>query len=142
MEVKASEINEYWTDIYYHLHYTHTEKVTHQMIRILQHVEKGKDPGVGDIAEWMGLSPNTASEHVKRLIEKKYIEKKKHPEDERRTLLSLTKKGKEVLHRNTMLDEAKLSMILSNLNKKERDMVLTAFELLSKEAKQCTSFSK
>ncbi|WP_433750342.1 MarR family winged helix-turn-helix transcriptional regulator [Falsibacillus pallidus] len=142
MKFKASEINEYWSEIYYHLHYAHTDKVTHQMIRILQHVEKGKEPGVGNIAEWMRLSPNTASEHVKRLIEKKYIEKKKHRDDERRTVLFLTKEGKEVLHRNSKLDEGKLSKILSNLNKEERDLVLSAFELLSKEAKQCTSFSK
>ena len=38
----VKDINEKWTDIYYLLHYVHEDNITHQAIRLLQHIEKMK----------------------------------------------------------------------------------------------------
>lgn len=137
MSSKASVLNQYWTDIYYHMHYTHKEKITHQVIRILQHVEKQDNVGINEIAAYINVSPNTASEHVKRIIQKGYLVKIMDSFDERKVSLHLTDLGKEVLYRNTSLNEEKLISILNGLSEQEREMVERTFRLLSERAKTC-----
>ena len=134
---KVSLLNQYWTDIYYHLHYPHKEKITHQVIRILQHVDKHGNVGINEIAEYINVSQNTASEHVKRIIQKGFLEKRRDHHDERRVTLYLTKLGKEVLHRNTSLDESKLEQILDKLSEEERIFIEKSLKLLSECAQKC-----
>lgn len=131
------KINDYWTDIYYLLHYEHDEKITHQAVRILQHIEKSSSIGIREISDFLSVSQNTASEHVKRLIDKRYIEKRRDLSDERKVILNLTDHGREVLFRNTALDEEKLSVILNGLSEEERSMIEKAFRLISDGAKSC-----
>ncbi len=137
MSDKVSLLNQYWTDIYYHLHYPHKEKITHQVIRILQHVDKYGNVSINDLAEYINVSQNTASEHVKRIIQKGYLEKKRDYLDERRVILYLTELGKEVLHRHTSLDESKLMKILDKLSEEERSIIEKSLKLLSECAKKC-----
>lgn len=137
MSSNINKLNEYWTDIYFHLHYPYTEKISHQAIRILQLVEKKEGVGVNEVATYLQISHNTASEHVKRMVEKNLLIKERGPLDERRVLLHLTKMGKEVVHRNTSLDEEKLSQVMNQLGAKEKEIIEEAFKLLSKQAKTC-----
>lgn len=137
MNSTVSLINEYWTDIYFHLHYLHKEKISHQVVRILQLVDKQKEVGVSEIASYIQVSHNTASEHVKRMIEKKYLIKTRDPLDERKVILWLTDFGKEVLHRNTSLDEERLAQVLNQLDNNEKNIVEQALKILSERAKQC-----
>lgn len=138
MSSKVSLLNQYWTDIYFHLHYLHKEKISHQVVRILQLVDKQEEIGVNEIASYLEVSHNTASEHIKRLIEKNYLIKGRDPLDERKVNLCLTDLGKEVLHRNTSLDEEKLERVLSELDDNEKNLVENALKILSERAKQCT----
>lgn len=135
---KVSLLNQYWTDIYFHLHYLHKEKISHQVVRILQLVDKQEEIGVNEISLYIQVSHNTASEHIKRLIEKNYLIKGRDPLDERKVSLCLTELGKEVLHRNTSLDEEKLERVLSELDDNEKILVENALKILSERAKQCT----
>ncbi|WP_439330853.1 MarR family winged helix-turn-helix transcriptional regulator [Neobacillus piezotolerans] len=129
MEIK--KINELWTDIYYLLRYNHQEKLTHQNIRILQVIQKENEVGIKEIATAIQVSHNTASEHIKRLIEKKYVYKTRSTEDERKVILRLTDLGMELLHRHSSLDEEKLEQILfDHMNSDERQLILEAFSLL------------
>lgn len=137
MNSNVKELNEYWTDIYFHLHYPHTEKISHQVVRILQLVEKKEEIGVNEVATNLQISHNTASEHVKRMVEKNFLIKERDKLDERRVLLHLTKSGKDVLHRNTSLDEEKLEQVMSQLADEEREIIEYAFKLLSERAKIC-----
>lgn len=134
---KVSLLNQYWTDIYFHLHYLHKEKISHQVVRILQLVDKQQDIGINEVASYIEVSQNTASEHIKRLIEKNYLIKEKDPLDERKVNLYLTDLGKEVLHRNTNLDEEKLERVFSELDDNEKNLVEKALKILSERAKQC-----
>ncbi|ANU09495.1 MarR family transcriptional regulator [Planococcus antarcticus DSM 14505] len=137
MTSNAKKLNECWTDIYFHLHYPHTEKISHQVIRILQLVEKKEEIGVSEVATYLQISHNTASEHVKRMVEKNLLIKERDSQDERRVLLHLTEIGKCVLHRNTSLDEEKLEQVMDQLADKEREIVEQAFRILSERAKTC-----
>ncbi|MEK5067630.1 MarR family winged helix-turn-helix transcriptional regulator [Sporosarcina sp. FSL K6-1508] len=137
MNSKITLLNQYWTDIYYHLHYPHKEKISHQVVRILQLVDKQEEIGINEIASYIQVSHNTASEHVKRMIEKSYVTKGRDPSDERKVILYLTDLGEEVLHRNTRLDEDKLEEVLNKLDDVEKDLVEQALKTLSEQAKQC-----
>ncbi|WP_409271897.1 MarR family winged helix-turn-helix transcriptional regulator [Neobacillus sp. SCS-31] len=133
MEIK--KINELWTDIYYLLRYNHQEKLTHQNIRILQVIQKENDVGIKEIATAIQVSHNTASEHIKRLIEKKYVYKTRSTDDERKVILRLTDLGMAVLHRHSSLDEEKLKHILfENMSREERQLILEAFSLLKERS--------
>lgn len=135
--LNSSKLNQYWTDIYFHLHYPHGEKITHQVVRILQLIEKKDRVVVNDVATHLKISPNTASEHVKRMIHKNYIEKKRDQNDERKVILQLTDFGKNVLHENTSLDVEKLKHVFSKMDEVEQELILKAFKLLSERAKSC-----
>ncbi|KRD91093.1 MarR family winged helix-turn-helix transcriptional regulator [Priestia megaterium] len=133
--MKVEELNSYWTSIYYHLHYTHQEKITHQTIRLLQHIDKSSSVGIKEIADYLHVSHNTASEHVKRNIDKGYIYKNRDIHDERKVILHLTEAGKDLLKRNSSLDEEKVSAILREMTTSEKQLIQQAFQLLSERAK-------
>ncbi|UOE95008.1 MarR family transcriptional regulator [Alkalihalobacillus sp. LMS39] len=139
MSVKDSiyHINDNWTDIYHLLHYVHEENLSHQAVRLMQNIDKRQETTVGDLATYLGVTPNTASEHVKRLINKGFVSKVRSTEDERKVYVVLTKVGSEMLRRHTMLDEQKLGKVLENLTASDIEMINKAFSLLSKEAKKC-----
>ncbi|MDQ0805151.1 MarR family winged helix-turn-helix transcriptional regulator [Priestia megaterium] len=133
--MKVEELNSYWTSIYYHLHYTHQEKITHQTIRLLQHIDKLSSVGIKEIADYLHVSHNTASEHVKRSIDKGYVYKNRDIHDERKVILHLTEAGKDLLKRNSSLDEEKVSAILREMTASEKQLIQQAFQLLSERAK-------
>jgi DNA-binding MarR family transcriptional regulator len=133
--MKVEELNSYWTSIYYHLHYTHQEKITHQTIRLLQHIDKSSSVGIKEIADYLHVSHNTASEHVKRNIDKGYVYKNRDIHDERKVILHLTEAGKDLLKRNSSLNEEKVSAILREMTASEKQLIQQAFQLLSERAK-------
>ena len=48
----------------------HDDQLSHQAVRMLQHIEKNRFVTIGHLARLLDVSHNTASEHVKRLIQK------------------------------------------------------------------------
>ncbi len=140
MDKEIVQINQLWTDIYYQLRYNHQEKITHQSIRILQVIQKEDEVGIKEIAEAIQVSHNTASEHIKRLLEKSYVFKIRSSEDERKVILRLTDLGSDVLHRHSSLDDEKLKQVLfEQMSDKERKLILEAFTLLKERAKDVRS---
>ncbi|CAG9620403.1 MarR family winged helix-turn-helix transcriptional regulator [Sutcliffiella rhizosphaerae] len=131
-----NSLNENWTNIYYLLHHVY-EEISHQAIRLLQHIEKNRETTIGDLAKYLGVTHNTASEHIKRLITKGFVSKKRSVVDERKVCVILTERGSEILYRNTRLDDEKLNKVLEGLTKKDIELIEKAFSLLSREAKKC-----
>ncbi|WP_267379453.1 MarR family winged helix-turn-helix transcriptional regulator [Bacillus sp. GM_Baccil_2] len=135
MPNEVIQLNQLWTDIYYQLRYNHQEKITHQAVRIMQVIQKESEVGIKDIAHEIQVSHNTASEHVKRLLEKGYVFKARSEDDERKVVLKLTDLGDEVLHRHSSLDGEKLKYILfEKMTHEERQSIVDAFNLLRKRA--------
>lgn len=128
-------INRYFSDIYFNLHPTQEEVISHQSVRILQMVQKKKFVVIRDIAEHLSISHNTASEHVKKLVGNGWLYKERSDEDQRKVYLHLTEEGSAILKKNTELDESKLDVALSKLSTSEREMVVEAFRLLSEVSK-------
>jgi MarR family transcriptional regulator, organic hydroperoxide resistance regulator len=128
-------INQYFTDIYFNLHPTHQEAISHQSVRILQTVQKRQEVTIRDIAEQLTISHNTASEHVKKLVSKGLLQKERSEEDQRKVYLHLTEMGLTVLKNNSELDEKKLQIVLDKLSKEEQEKIVDAFRLLSEAVK-------
>lgn len=128
-------INKYFTDIYFNLHPTQEEVVSHQSIRILQMVQKKRFVMIRDIAEQLSISHNTASEHVKKLVDNGWLYKERPDEDQRKVYLHLTDEGYAILKKNTELDENKLQAALGRLSVEEREKLVEAFRLLSEASK-------
>ena len=90
---------------------------------------------ISDIAEELSISHNTASEHVKKLVNNGWLHKKRSDEDQRKVYLNLTDDGLVILKKNTELDENKLQVALSKLSTNERKKIIEAFRLLSEVSK-------
>ncbi|MEC1623075.1 MarR family transcriptional regulator [Bacillus mojavensis] len=131
-----NKLNQQWTDIYYSLHYKQKDNISHQAIRLMQHIEKQGEATIGALAEYLSVSHNTASEHTKRLIQKGLAAKRRSQQDERKVLVVLTKEGRSVLEQHTQLDKEKLNEIIERISSSEKELIQQAFEILSKEAKQ------
>jgi len=128
-------INDQWTDIYYYLHYVHKENITHQAIRLLQYIEKNEEATIGDLAKHLDVSHNTASEHIKRLIQKGYVTKQRSNQDERKVIVLLTEEGSNVLIRHTQLDQEKLRKVVESFSEEELETIQKAFSILSEGAR-------
>ncbi|WJE54266.1 MarR family transcriptional regulator [Bacillus cereus] len=128
-------INQNWETIYYHLRYEYEDNLSHQAIRIMQIISRETETTIGKVASELGLSHNTASEHVKRLIQRGFVIKERNKQDERVVNLTLTAEGKEMLTKHTLLDEEKLKVLEFQFSKEEQQLIEKAFSLLAKEAK-------
>jgi len=135
----VTKINDSLTDIYFYLHYKHEETLTHQNIRCIQMIKKKKEVTVKDLSEVLDVTHHTASEHIKRLINKGILEKERSAYDKRIVYVKLTPYGEEVLKRNTELDEDKLKMILERLTVEEQQKIIDAFSVLREEIKHVYS---
>ncbi|PEZ03595.1 MarR family transcriptional regulator [Bacillus sp. AFS018417] len=127
-------LNKHWETIYFYLRHEYEENLTHQAIRILQMISRKEAPTISHIAAELHLSHNTASEHIKRLIQKGFVVKERSKQDERVVIVKLTETGQQALATHTLLDEAKLKQIGEKLSKEEKKLIQSAFELLAKEA--------
>lgn len=129
------DLNNYFTSIYYHLHPTHEDSISHQSVRILQMIQKEDEVTVRDIAELLNISHNTASEHIKKLERNGWVKKKRDIDDQRKVHIHLTTDGLFVLKKNTELDDQKLQHALNHLSEEDQQLILQAFRLLSEVAK-------
>ncbi|MFF2176417.1 MarR family winged helix-turn-helix transcriptional regulator [Lysinibacillus sp. NPDC058147] len=129
------DINNYFTSIYYHLHTTHEESISHQSVRILQMIQKEDEVTVRNVAELLHISQNTASEHIKKLERNGWVKKERAIDDQRKVYLHLTAEGLHILKKNTELDDEKLQHTLNQLSDEDQQTILQAFRLLSEVSK-------
>ncbi|MFY0518590.1 MarR family winged helix-turn-helix transcriptional regulator [Lysinibacillus sp. UGB7] len=129
------DINNYFTTIFYHLHATHEDVISHQSVRILQMIQKEDEVTVRQIAELLNISQNTASEHIKKLVRNGWVQKERAVDDQRKVNLHLTAQGLTVVKKNTELDDQKLQYALNHLSASEQQTILQAFRLLSEVSK-------
>ncbi|KOS68864.1 MarR family transcriptional regulator [Lysinibacillus contaminans] len=129
------QFNEYFTTIYYYLHpEQQNASISHQSIRILQHVQKEQRVTIGDIAISINISHNTASEHVKKLERNGWVVKDRSVHDQRVVYIRLTEEGLRVVKINTELDVEKLSKVWATLTENQQREIERAFKLLSEVA--------
>ena len=131
-----AKINDNLTNIYFYLHYENQGDISHKTIRVLQLLEKRDEVTVGDVAEYLHISPNTASGNVKRLVKGGFIKKESSLEDERKVILHLTQSGKTTVLINTYYDEDKLARVSESLTEEEKQKIFEGFSLLREACEQ------
>jgi DNA-binding MarR family transcriptional regulator len=131
-----AKINDNLTNIYFYLHYENQGNISHKSIRLLQLLEKREEVTVGDVAEFLHISPNTASENIKRLVKGGFVKKENSREDERKVFLHLTKTGKAIVLINTYYDEEKLTKISERLSEDQKQKITEGFSLLREACEQ------
>ncbi|QNR21098.1 MarR family transcriptional regulator [Exiguobacterium sp. Helios] len=134
-----SAIHEDFARLYYHLHPKWTENLSHQSVRILQTIQMTGAMTVKEIAARFNLSPNTASEHVKKLEGLGYVVKQRSSVDQRVVQVSLTREGRTAVKTHTELDAKRVEHVLKQLSPAEQHMIQTAFQLFREATDDCFS---
>jgi len=86
---------------------------------------------VGDIAEWLGVSPPTVSEQVDHLVKRGWVERRVNPEDRREVLVELTPKAIELVSYVNDLQRAQVQTVLEAFEPEERPIVIRTLEVFS-----------
>lgn len=109
------------SSIYFHCHPKFQVELSHQAVRTLQLVQMEGPVSVQQIAEHLGCAQNTASEIVRRLREKGFVEKNRREGDERVVEVTLTEAGDKTVLEHTGLDVERLAKNLSQVAEVERE---------------------
>lgn len=114
-KIKAAQrFTEVVAELYAHLRPDYDEDLTHQSVRLLQHIAFSDRPlRVEDVRQFLGGAAPSASEFVKRLAVRGLVARERSEADARVVELKLTVKGLEVLRQHTHLDPRRLETAAS-----------------------------
>lgn len=129
------QVNDYFSDIYFNLHPVQKINLSHQHVRILQIIHKREYVMIRDVATHLSISHNTASDHVKKMVDNGWLVKERSVEDQRKVYLTLTDDGLSLLRNHTELDKAKLKEVLGQMTPEEQEHVISALKLLSERSR-------
>jgi DNA-binding MarR family transcriptional regulator len=132
----SEKLSATFAEIYYHCHPIFSINLSHQSVRALQFIYLNQEVTVQEVANHIGTAHNTASEILKRLNQRGFIEKVRKQEDERVVIVTITSLGAKTVLEHTGLDVRKLSSILSRLSLEEQAEMLRAFETLNQLVKE------
>lgn len=107
------------------------EDISAVQSHILFEVKRQSSPSMQDVAKALGLDITTFSRQVKTLVDKGYVKKTPHPNDNRVNLLSLTAKGENVEGNIDNEMNQYIANILSHLSEYECESVVRSIQLLN-----------
>jgi MarR family transcriptional regulator, organic hydroperoxide resistance regulator len=125
----AAELAEDFTQLYY-CHLPYQEEIGHRALRALQYIAMNDQSTVQDIATYLGVAHNTASELLRRLVERGVVRKQRSTADERVVHVVVTDDGRQMLREQTGLDRDKLAQCLSEMPPHDVERIHQAFQTL------------
>ena len=93
---------------------------------------------VSDISALADVSNPAASQLVERLVKQGLVDRREDPKDRRNKLLTLSEKGKGLLHESVMSNRY-LTEIMAVLSPEQRQAVHEAFMLLAQTSQQIST---
>ncbi len=95
----------------------------------------GRRPGIsaGELAEAMRVHPSTLTGVVRRLVERRLIERRGDPDDRRRALFWLTERGKKIDELRTGTVEAAIRRALRRFGDDDIDAAKTLLAAIAVE---------
>jgi MarR family transcriptional regulator, organic hydroperoxide resistance regulator len=126
----AAELAEDFTQLYYYCHLPYKEEIGHRSLRALHYIAVHEQSTVQDIATYVGVAHNTASELIRRLVERGVVRKQRSTADERVVHVVVTDDGRQVLRDQTGLDRDKLAQCLSEMPPQDVELIHQAFQTL------------
>ena len=99
---------------------SHRYGLTSAQFFVLEQIGSQEGLSVNDIANLTFTHQSTVSEIIGRLVAKKFVSKTKSPQDQRKIVLSLTKKGQQALLSATRTPQEQLVKAILSLPTKKR----------------------
>lgn len=106
---------------------------------ILDHLDSVEPTSLMDLARHMGVTPSTMSLTLDRLARRGYVERRRDPEDKRRSALRLTEAGERLRRAQSVLEPARVAGMLHTLKPEERAQALRGLALLASAAERFMS---
>lgn len=109
-------------------------RVSSHQARILAFLDASDPTMVGELAEYLGVTPSTMSLTLKRMEEVGYVRRDRDPLDRRVTNVRLTDAGARVRDAGREVDPERVERLLSLLRPEERAEAVNALALLAEAA--------
>jgi DNA-binding MarR family transcriptional regulator len=100
------------------------------VVRTLRAVDSGAGCGVNDVAANLGVEASTASRLVDAGVSAGYLSRSVSPEDRRRSVLTVTEAGADVLQRALVVREQLLSELTADWTDHDIETLATLLERL------------
>jgi DNA-binding MarR family transcriptional regulator len=108
-------------------------------LRVLGHVSRNPGAGVSDVANHLDVTNPTASALVDRLVKKQLLNRKDDPGERRRTMLTLTANGNEVLEDARNKAQFMVAQVLKTQTPEQISKINEGLAILAEAVKGITS---
>ncbi|MDG2281909.1 MAG: MarR family transcriptional regulator [Longimicrobiales bacterium] len=109
-------------------------RVTEHQIRLLRQLDHTDPVMVGELAEYLGVTPSTMSLNLKRLEEAGLVTRSRAPEDRRAMNVLLTAEGTVLRDSVPVLDPARVDTLLTSMRPDDRERAMRGLSLLAEAA--------
>jgi DNA-binding MarR family transcriptional regulator len=135
-------VMENYPRIYFACHTRHVKdpktrrQVSAHQASILDHLDETEPTALVDLARHMGVTVSTMSLNVERLVRRGYVRRTRDAEDRRRLRLLLTASGLRLREASSVLEPARVSAMLEELDADELARALRGLALLAQAAER------
>lgn len=105
-------------------------------VHVLEAISKTEEPTMTNIANRLRVTVGTLTTAMNRLVAKGYASRIREKEDKRKVIVSLTKKGQEVLDIHNQFHEEMLDATFADMKLDEDEVLLQSLENLSEYFKR------
>lgn len=106
-------------------------------VQVLVHLDRDAPATVTALARHLGLASSTLSAALTRLAALGYVAKAAgEGRDRRQVLVTLTRRGAEVVHRNSVLEPARLRRVLRRMGDAERARAVAGLDRLARACRR------
>lgn len=114
-------------------------RVSDHQARILLQLDDRDPTMVGELADFLGVTASTMSLNLKRLEAAGCVRRSRDPDDRRVMNVRLTRVGRRIRDRASVLDPARIDAVLGCLRPDEREPALAGLGLLADGADRMVS---
>lgn len=140
MQELVRQLMTFYPQIYFACHTRHvrdprSNKVlsAHQA-SVLDHLDEIEPTNLSTLAAHMGVTASTMSITVSRLVRQKYVLRRRGARDARQVQLLLTPAGVRIKSEKSVLDPARVRLLLEQLGAGEREQALRGLGILARAA--------
>lgn len=143
MKTAKQVINELLVEVFNHILSIEGETLRNKGItlsmnevHVLEAISKTEEPTMTNIANRLRVTVGTLTTAMNRLVAKGYASRIREKEDKRKVIVSLTKKGQEVLDIHNQFHEEMLDATFADMKLDEDEVLLQSLENLSEYFKR------
>lgn len=105
-------------------------------IGALFHIQRQHTSGVSGVGDDLGITSAAASQMLERLVQQGLVVRSEDPHDRRAKRLTLTDKGRQMLHESIRARQSWLEELANALDPAEQEQVIAALRVLIAKANQ------